>query len=65
MQKARKPTIENKPGRGTSLAERQAAMRARAETLRIVRANQDKARGSLRIKLVEICPSTARGNGTP
>ena len=53
MQPARKP-IEKKLGRGTSLAERQAAMRARAsKTLLIVRANKDKAQDSLRIKLVE------------
>ena len=51
MQRAKKPIVE-KPGRGTSLAERQAAMRVRAgNTLRIVRANQAKAQGSLRIKL--------------
>jgi hypothetical protein len=50
MQTAKK-SISKKLGRGTSLAERQAAIRARAETLRIVRANQEKAQGSLRIKL--------------
>lgn len=51
---ARKPIIEKKVGRDTSLAERQAAMRARAgQKLRIVKANQDKAHDSLRIKLVE------------
>jgi hypothetical protein len=54
MPTARKFVVEKKPGRGTSLAERQEAMRTRAsKTLRIVRANQDKAYGSLRIRLAE------------
>ena len=53
MQTAKKFILE-KLARGTSLLERQAAMRARAgQKLRIVRANQEKAQGSLRIKLVE------------
>ena len=51
MQTAKKPTVK-KIGRGTSLAERQEAMRVRAsKALRIVRANQGKAYESLRIKL--------------
>jgi hypothetical protein len=54
MQPAKTSTVRKQQGRGTSLAERQAAMRAReGKTLRIVRANQEKAQGSLRIKLVE------------
>ena len=54
MRTARKSTIEKGPGRGTSLAERQAAMRIRAgKALRIIRANQEKAQGSLRIRLAE------------
>jgi hypothetical protein len=62
MQPARKLAVE-KQGRGTSLAERQAAMRAKAgKTLRIVRANQEKARGSLRIRLAE---SSTLGLGGP
>ena len=53
MQTAKKLTVK-KIGRGTSLAERQAAMRARAgNTLRIVRANQEKAQSSLRIRLAD------------
>lgn len=53
MKLARKP-IDKKLGRGTSLAESREAMHARAgTTLRIVRANKDRARDSLRIKLVE------------
>jgi hypothetical protein len=63
MHTAKKPSVK-KPGRGTSLAERQDAMQTRAGTLRIVRANQEKAQGSLRIKLVE-SPSAARENGNP
>jgi hypothetical protein len=53
MQTAKK-SISEKLGRGTSLTERQAAMRARAGTkVRIVKANQEKAERGLRIKLVE------------
>jgi hypothetical protein len=53
MQTAKKSIVQ-KLGRGTSLPERQAAMRARAGTkLRIVKANHEKAQGSLRIKLLE------------
>ena len=49
-----KKSISEKLGRGTSLPERQAAMQSRAgKRLRIVRANQEKVEGSLRIKLVE------------
>jgi hypothetical protein len=48
---ARKPIIEKKVGRDTPLAERQAARAG--QKIRIVKANQDKAHDSLRIKLVE------------
>jgi hypothetical protein len=54
MPAAKAPAVEKKQAQGTSLAERQAAMRMPARNLlQIVRANQQKAQSSLRIKLAD------------
>jgi hypothetical protein len=54
MQTAKSVTFDKKAGHGTLLADRQPALRMRPRNLlQIVKANQQKAQSSLRIKLAD------------